>query len=319
MKVSILCPAGSISGGPEAMHQLCGGLRTRGVDAAMVYYGGSGGGRAPCSVPAEYAYCGVEVRPIAEDGPDQMIVIPEVATSLAHRFPTARKAIWWLSVDNYFKWQHLNPGPSVLDPGADLLHLCQSQYARDFLSRAGIAAPLMLTDYLTPGAFALGSPTDRLPLIAYNPKKAPDALHHLIADRGGRAWIPLEGLDKPALADLLREVRVSIDFGPHPGRDRLPREAALCGAVVITGRRGAAAFADDIPLAASYRLDEAAPDFHANALGIIDRLLGEEDDFLLAWAEQRSYRHWIGRNAAVFAVELEEFIAALGQRQRSAA
>ena len=91
------------------------------------------------------------------------------------------------------------------------------------------------------------------------------------------------------------------------------------GAVVLTGRRGAAAFVDDIPLPSSCRLDEAAPGFHANALGIIDRLLGEEDDFLLAWAEQRSYRHWIGRNAAVFAVELEEFIAALGQRQRSAA
>jgi hypothetical protein len=318
MKVSILCPAGSISGGPEAMHQLCGGLRARGVDAAMVYYGGpSSGGRS--EVPSVYAYCGAAGRPVAEDGPDQVIVIPEVTTSLAHRFPAARKVIWWLSVDNYFKWQHLNPGPSVLDPNAGLLHLCQSYYARDFLLRAGIPAPLMLTDYLTPGAFTVGPPTDRLPVIAYNPKKAPDTLRDLIATGGGRTWIPLEGLDKPALADLLREVRLYIDLGPHPGRDRLPREAALCGTVVLTGRRGAAAFAGDVPLPAAYRLDEAAPDFQANALGLIDRLLGEEDAFLLAWAEQRSYRDWISRNAVVFAAELEEFIAALGLRQRSAA
>jgi hypothetical protein len=248
-----------------------------------------------------------------------VIVIPEVATSLIHHFPAARRAIWWLSVDNYFKWQHLNPGPSVFNSGADVIHLCQSHYARDFLLRSGIAAPLMLTDYLTPGAFSPGPATDRLPLIAYNPKKAPDALHHLIAASRGRAWIPLEGLDKPALADLLREVRLYIDLGPHPGRDRLPREAALCGAVVLTGRRGAAAFSDDIPLPGSCRLDEAAPDFQTRALRLIERLLADEDEFLLAWAEQQSYRHWIGRNIAVFTAELEEFIALLGLRQRSAA
>jgi len=32
--------------------------------------------------------------------------------------------------------------------------------------------------------------------------------------------------------------QVYIDFGHHPGQDRLPREAVQCGCVVITGKRG---------------------------------------------------------------------------------
>jgi len=49
MKVIIPCPAATISGGPEALHQLCDALRTRAVDAKLVYYPTTSGGQAvPC-------------------------------------------------------------------------------------------------------------------------------------------------------------------------------------------------------------------------------------------------------------------------------
>ena len=44
-----------------------------------------------------------------------------------------------------------------------------------------------------------------------------------------------------------------IDFGPHPGMDRLPREAALAGCIVITNREGAAAHDEDVPLPPEYK------------------------------------------------------------------
>lgn len=310
MKVDIFCPAGSVSGGPEALHQFCGALRDRGVDAAVVYYGRGG----VAAIPPPYHYCRAAVRPRASDDPGTVIVVPEVATSLAWRFPAARKAIWWLSVDNFIKWRHLNAGPSVLTPRPDLVHLCQSHYARDFLARSGAHPVLMLTDYLTPGTFAPGAATGRLPAIAYNPRKAPDVLQRLLAEPGERAWIALEGLDKPSLADLLRQVRLYVDFGPHPGRDRLPREAAACGAVVITGRRGAAGFDGDLPLPARFRLDEASGDFRRRARNLIDSLLISEESFLQAWDAQQPYRGWIDANPAAFAAEVEVVIAALAAR-----
>lgn len=307
-KVGILCPAGSISGGPEALHQFGGALRAKGVDATMVYYPAAPGGHA---VPEPYRQYCPAVSPAVRDDPDVVIIIPEVVTSLAWQFPQAQKAIWWLSVDNHFKWLHLNPGPSVLDPRPDLMHLCQSQYAYDFLSRRQAGPLLMLTDYLTDNVFSPAPAAGRLPVVAYNPKKAPETTQRLIDQSGGRIWLPLENLDKSTLADLLRQIRIYVDFGPHPGRDRIPREAALCGAVVITGRRGAAAFAADMPLPERFRLDERIPGFDGDALTLIDGLLQEDMAFLEAASQQAPYRAWIAGNRAAFMAETDAFIAAM--------
>ena len=313
MRVDVFCPGGSVSGGPEALHQLCGALRARGVDAAMVYYGGVA---APV-VPPAYDYCGAAVRSEAGETAEMVVIVPEVATSLIWRFPAARKAIWWLSVDNYFKWRHLNPGPSVLTRRNDVLHLCQSAYAHDFLAKSSVAPAFMLTDYLTPKAFQSGPPAGRLAAIAYNPKKALPPQQHLIAASPRHAWIGLERMDKPALADLLRAVRLYIDFGPHPGCDRLPREAALSGAVVVTGRRGAAGFEADLPLPEQFRLDDGAPGFEARALGLIDRLLADEATFLQAWGEQCAYRAWIEAAPIRFAAEVDALVELLPQARKA--
>ena len=307
-RVFILCPAGAISGGPEALHQLGGALRARGIAAAMVYY--PTGSRH--EVPAPYRHYGVAVSSGVADDAESVVVIPEVVTSLAWRFPRARKAIWWLSVDNYFKWQQLNPGPSVLQPRPDLMHLCQSEYARDFLAQRGVGPRLMLTDFLTAEVFRAGPAAGRVPAVAFNPKKAPETTQRLMGAGGSRVWLPLEGLDKESLAEVLRQVRVYVDFGPHPGRDRIPREAALCGAVVVTGRRGAAAFAADVPIPERFRLDEAAVDFDARALRLIDELLRSDAAFLRAWEQQAGYRQWIAGNRAAFMREVDGFVAAVG-------
>jgi hypothetical protein len=55
------------------------------------------------------------------------------------------------------------------------------------------------------------------------------------------------------VTSLLRRSRAYVDFGPHPGMDRLPREAALAGCVVITNREGAAAYDEDLPLPSMYK------------------------------------------------------------------
>ncbi len=311
--VSVLCPAATISGGPEALHQFAGALREKGVDSAMVYYPGA----PEQAVPAPYQRYGVAVRPVAEDGADTVVIIPEVVTSLAWRFPLAKKAIWWLSIDNYFKWRHLNPGPSVLDPRAGLMHLCQSYYARDFLSRRRVAPLSMLTDFLTDDAFTLGPAAGRVPVAAYNAKRLSEPQRRLMDRVSDRIWLPLEHMTKAELADVLREVRLYVDFGAHPGRDRMPREAALCGAVVLTGRQGAAGFAEDVPIPERFRLDETMPDFESRAAALVGELLSSDLAFQEAWSEQAAYRDWIGHNKDVFIAEVEAFIRTIMTRRPS--
>ena len=69
-------------------------------------------------------------------------------------------------------------------------------------------------------------------------------------------WRPIQGLKRKQLVELLRKSKLYIDFGNHPGKDRLPREAALNGCCLITGIRGAAYFYEDIPIPDIYKLDE---------------------------------------------------------------
>lgn len=313
-KVFILCPADTTSGGPEALHQFAGALRRFGVDAAMVYYGAraNDGATAP-TVPPPYRRYGVAVSRGIADSEGAVIVVPEVATSMVWRFTAALKAVWWLSVDNFFKWQHLNPGPSVLEtPRPDIVHLCQSAYALDFLTRCRVAPCFMLSDYLSDDFLVPGSAVGRPLVVAFNPKKGRNTLARLIArDAGATAWFALENLDKPAMAQALRQARVYVDFGEHPGRDRIPREAALSGAVVITGRRGAAAFAGDLPIPDRFRLDEAAPDFERHALTLIGILLTDDAAFAAASAAQEPYRAWIRGNRAAFLAEADALVTAL--------
>ena len=58
------------------------------------------------------------------------------------------------------------------------------------------------------------------------------------------------------VADLFASAKIYIDFGHHPGKDRLPREAAMAGCCVITGRHGSARYFDDVSIPDEYKLDD---------------------------------------------------------------
>ena len=47
-----------------------------------------------------------------------------------------------------------------------------------------------------------------------------------------------------------------MDFGYHPGKDRMPREAVLFNNCIITNRRGSAKNNYDIPIKKKYKFDE---------------------------------------------------------------
>ena len=60
---------------------------------------------------------------------------------------------------------------------------------------------------------------------------------------------------------LMLNSKIYIDFGHHPGKDRIPREAALCGCCVITGFKGSAMFFDDVNIFEQYKFEEDLSNF----------------------------------------------------------
>lgn len=67
--------------------------------------------------------------------------------------------------------------------------------------------------------------------------------------------VVLKGFTRAELEATLRSCQFYIDFGHHPGKDRLPREAARAGCIVFVRRQGAAANATDVLLPDDRRFD----------------------------------------------------------------
>ena len=78
-----------------------------------------------------------------------------------------------------------------------------------------------------------------------------------------------------------------IDFGPHPGMDRLPREAALAGCVVIINREGAANFESDVPLPAIFKFAQFDVD---KIYSLIKNCCSKHDEYS---QKLDKYRSWI--------------------------
>ena len=86
---------------------------------------------------------------------------------------------------------------------------------------------------------------------------------------------------------LLKRSKVYIDFGPHPGMDRLPREAALAGCVVLTNREGAANFEEDVPLPSEFKFAKFNVDVIASKL---KECCNKHEEY---GAKMKSYKEWI--------------------------
>lgn len=268
-RILVCCPGGIVTGGPELLHQLVHELRNLGHNAYICYYPFDSGHECPDAY-ADYNSPQARFR----DQPGDLVILPEVRTILAGRIRHADVAIWWLSVDNYFgrrgeSWlgdayrsiTSLALNRLSLRHLANRTHLVQSAYARDFLARSSITS-CMLTDYLSREHFeskrALPNKSD---IIAYNPRKGISRTRRLIESNLDLSFVPIHRMTKNQVSDLLSQAKIYIDFGNHPGKDRLPREAAMAGCCIITGKHGAAENAEDIPIPIKYKLNDKNPGF----------------------------------------------------------
>ena len=81
-----------------------------------------------------------------------------------------------------------------------------------------------------------------------------------------------------------------IDFGPHPGMDRLPREAALAGCIVLTNREGAANFAKDVPLPEEFKFSKFDVDV---IYGMLKDCCCKDDNHQKYVEKMKPYVKWI--------------------------
>jgi hypothetical protein len=142
-------------------------------------------------------------------------------------------------------------------------HLCQSHYAEDFLKGMGLNNVEFMGDFtdnkIINANFNFNNKKD---IVLYSPAKGLNFTRKIISLGKEITFIPLTGLNRQQLTELLQSAKVYIDFGNHPGRDRIPREAAMFGCCVLTSLRGSAKYYEDIPIPSEYKFMIADENIH---------------------------------------------------------
>jgi hypothetical protein len=236
-----------------------------------------------------------------------LVIFPEVLVETARNF-SSRRAIWWLSVDNAIlrdprlKYQSYR---DFIFNDPTLIHFWQSDYARDFLQKNGAKQLYALSDYtdeifLNASASTTGLKNGK---IAYFPQKGAELAAQLIANASDLQFAAIEKMTKAQVRETLESCSIYIDFGHHPGRDRVPREAAAAGAVVLLHDCGAGSFFADHPLDRTY-LFSLADIQNGNLLVRIKAVLANRDEH---FAKQHYYRQRVRLEKTAFNLQVQTF------------
>lgn len=284
LKLVVVSPNGAVTGGVEALHQLVSTANeVEPGSAAILYY------PAPLT---HRAYASYNCPAVDSVPADALVVLPEIWPHLAHQFPANRCALWWLSVDNF-------GSHGSVDLSGISLHLCQSQYAWEFVKQRIGGEQMMLTDWID----VLEVDVPRFARVVVNPAKDAGLMRPFMATNSDVDFVELRGLDKLGVAELYSSSQVYMDFGRHPGRDRPPREASAAGCVVLSVKLGAACFDDDMPLDSCYKFNT----LH-DAQVALRMVLADWDTHHEA---QSKYREVIANQKNVFYSEVGELLASL--------
>ena len=265
----IVAPANMATGGPELLHQLAYKLKQSGKSVKMFY------------VPAEhenpvhknYLEYNIELANRVEEIESNVLITPETQTLMLSNYTKLRKIIWWLSVDNYFfclpnlkgginrallnyfgvqRYLFFKKNINLADH-----HLVQSDYAKQLLESKGIQKISHLSDYLHKSFLSVQTErAGKRNIVAYNPKKGIKFTKRLMKNAPNIEFLPIENMSRQEVVSLLQKSKVYIDFGFHPGKDRIPREAAILQCCVITNRRGSAGNNQDLPIPEEFKFSE---------------------------------------------------------------
>jgi len=282
-KIFIFNASNAKPGGCEGLYQLEDKLLKLGHDAYMVFIPSSEN-----PVPDIFKKYNVKIAQEVEDDKDNVLITPECWISKLTPYKNIQKAIYWLSVEHAertisttalstnSKYPKLKKIPGLRKTyttlykffktinfkDENLLHLAPCAYPIDYLQKEGLYNIYPVADYAytlqnlrTNPLFERKSGKYRENNILYNPKKNGRFLKKIINKSPQFNWIKIEKLTPDGVLELMTKSKVYIDFGYHPGKERMPREAIVCGCCVIVGKKGTAKYFQDVPILNKYKFD----------------------------------------------------------------
>lgn len=293
-----LCPYFK-TGGPENTHLIASTInRMCNRIIAKVIYVTAHPGNTLLYPEIPFLECG-SVADI-DDIPTNFIIIPEIYPVSRVRdlikCYNCRYVIWWQSFVNACKQYAL----SNLDI-ADAIHAFHSYYeyamVRPHLTQN--QRFIFLTDFLADEYTNIDMSQfihEKQPIVCFNGHK--DHTTQKICQDANIPYIKIQDMDRTAVNDVLRKCQIYVDMGSHPGKDHMPREAAMYGCVVITNKSGSAAYPEDVPI-------QEKVVHEANLPALIHDVFKDYQSFLL---KQNHYREVIQAEKTIAEDNVVQFL-----------
>lgn len=277
-KIFILCPANLSTGGPEELHQLGSQLNAIGNKAFMCYdqYDAE---KHTTPVHDNYEKYNVPFCFEVENTKNHIVIFPETYSYKLwdKEFSETQRVIWWLSVVFYLKTLENTrerfekkkfysikrlfknyPIPTIKrlqEPG--ISHIAHSYFSLDFLKKNNIKPLGQISGYMDE-MFHIDDnwKAEKEDIVIYNALKNGEFLQKIIEKAPHLKWQPLQNMTLQEIAGWMKKAKVYIDFGFHPGREKMPREAVLLNCCLIAGKQGSAKYKEDMPILDEYHFGD---------------------------------------------------------------
>lgn len=184
------------------------------------------------------------------DIPTNFIVLPEIYHVDKVRQSTGivncRYIVWWQSFINACVNNALT-NYSI----KDVIHAFHSYYEYAMVRpQLTLGQPyFFLTDFIAEEYTNIQFNTfvdQKEPIVCFNGHK--DTMSKSLLEDAKIPFIEIKEMNREDVNKVLQKCQVYVDLGSHPGKDHMPREAAMYGCVVVTNKSGSAAYFEDVPI-----------------------------------------------------------------------
>lgn len=324
--IQIISPSKLTTGGTELLHQLNYELEKLDAEVGMAYFDKEKKSFVETDINPNFSKYSLKKNKsvLLKDVKENVIIVPETMLKHVKNIKNAIVYVWWLSVDNYkvnlnldyLKDYGINSfvyefkKALTIVPISNLKkfkHLVQSEYASNFLKDKGIKSDF-LSDYININFSNTDSKIKKEDIICYNPAKGKNVTKKIIdfysTNESNFSFIPIVKMTQKQVAETLQKAKIYIDFGWHPGKDRIPREARLQDCVIITGKRGSAGNKADVRIPEKYKFNEKESNFLKNIDSVIRDVISNFDANL---SQQNEYKEVIHGEKELFEKEVLRF------------
>ncbi|WP_270602131.1 hypothetical protein [Faecalimonas umbilicata] len=324
-EIYIGCPPQYASGGPELLHQLCFLLNKRGYSAYMYYNCKEVFDGDP--VAERFKHYHNPYKEKITDSAENIFIVPETLIDYLNDYQYIGKCVWWLGINHYLLptelcshkylrviWHYILMGLRIKKPMTiselkkkNIYCWAQCWYAVSFLLNKGLHNVAYLSDYISEQFFENYNENNfkakyRKNIVLYNPKRNTKYIEQIIKQAPDIKFVAIENMRPDEVKKLMSEAKVYIDFGSHPGKDRLPRESAIQGCCILTSTLGSANFFDDVPILSEYKYERKKK----NISMIVQKIRMIFDNYDDEIGNFKGYRDYILHEKEVFEKDIDK-------------